>query len=176
MSDFTYNSSKILIRNPEFDIEAVKKASKLFIGRHDFRTFMSTVRSRQDKPASFCVRSISNLEVLPGKPLTVANTSQVTDLYTFYDFHIHGRSFLYKQVGSHLLTSYLDNLVPFQVRRIIGTLVAVGSGKITQKDVYEMITIPSKYSWGPGLAVMPPYALYLCKVHYDEADFKSHQD
>uniref|UniRef100_T1GHX6 tRNA pseudouridine synthase n=1 Tax=Megaselia scalaris TaxID=36166 RepID=T1GHX6_MEGSC len=140
---------------PNFDIEAVRNASKLFLGKHDFRTFMSTTRSRQEKPASFCIRSISNIEILPGKPLTVANTEETADLYNFYDFHIHGRSFLYKQV-----------------RRIIGTLLAVGCGKITQRDVYQMITIPSKHSWCSGLAVMPPFALYLCKVHYDENDFK----
>lgn len=55
---------------------------------------------------------------------------------------------------------------------MIGALIAVGSRRITEKDVYEMITIPSKHSWIPGLTVMPPFALYLCKVHYNEDDFK----
>lgn len=63
-------------------------------------------------------------------------------------------------------------IINFQVRRIVATLIAVAYSRITKKDVYEMLTIPSKYSWNSRIAVVPPYGLYLCKVNYDPNDLK----
>lgn len=52
------------------------------------------------------------------------------------------------------------------MRRIIGTLIAAAEGKVTQKDVYEMLTIPSKHSWRSGVPVVPAHGLYLVHVEY----------
>jgi len=51
-------------------------------------------------------------------------------------------------------------------------MIGVGQNKIKQKDVYEMLTIPSKNSWCSNLNVAPPYGLYLCNVEYDFKDLK----
>lgn len=53
-----------------------------------------------------------------------------------------------------------------QIRRIVGTLIAVAEGKTTERDVYEMLTIPSKHSWRSGIKVAPAYGLYLTQVVY----------
>lgn len=45
-------------------------------------------------------------------------------------------------------------------------MIAVGNGILTQKDIYEMITIPSKYSWNRKIPVVDSSALYLTKVEY----------
>lgn len=54
------------------------------------------------------------------------------------------------------------------MRRIVGTLISVAEGKATEKDVYEMLTIPSAHSWLRGLIVAPPYGLYLVHVDYPD--------
>lgn len=140
------------LANPEIDIERIKEASQMFVGRHDYRTFMNakTRNDRSDHPM-YTIRKIDEIAVSPGKPLTTSLTNRkATDLYDFWDVTLKGRSFLYKQV-----------------RRIIGTLICHGQGKITQKDIYEMLTIPSKHNWISQIPIAPPYALYLAKVDFD---------
>lgn len=52
---------------------------------------------------------------------------------------------------------------------MIATLLYVANGSISHRDVYEMITIPSKHSWMSRVSVLPPNGLYLVKVDYDES-------
>lgn len=138
------------LATPEIDIERIKEASQLFVGRHDYRTFMNAKRKndKSDHPM-YTIRKIDDISIAPGRPLTTS-LSKKADLYNYWDIQLKGRSFLYKQV-----------------RRIIGTLVCHGLGKISEKDIYEMLTIPSKYNWIPKIPVAPPYGLYLAKVDYD---------
>lgn len=138
------------LATPEIDIERIKKASQLFVGRHDYRTFMNAKRKndKSDHPM-YTIRKIDEIKITQGRPLTTS-LSPKTDLYNYWDIQLKGRSFLYKQV-----------------RRIIGTLVCHGQGKISEKDIYEMLTIPSKYNWISQVPVAPPYGLYLAKVDYD---------
>lgn len=56
----------------------------------------------------------------------------------------------------------------FKIRKIVGTLIAVAEGKITKRDVYEMLTIPSKHAWDASIQIAPPYGLYLARIEYDE--------
>ncbi|XP_055845022.1 tRNA pseudouridine synthase-like 1 [Episyrphus balteatus] len=144
------------IQDHNFDIEKFKEGANLFKGRHDFRTFMSTASSKQkiDKGPMFSIRSISDIKVYPGRSLAVhPDATRAESLYNYWDLEISGRSFLYKQV-----------------RRIVGCLVSLACHRIQLKDVYEMLTIPSKESWHPKCVMAPPFGLYLCKVHYDESD------
>ncbi|XP_055911492.1 tRNA pseudouridine synthase-like 1 [Eupeodes corollae] len=142
------------LQDHEFDIEKFKAAAELFKGRHDFRTFMSTMKQSKKGPM-FSIRSISDIKVYPGRSLAVhLDADKAESLYNYWDLEISGRSFLYKQV-----------------RRIVGSLVSVACGRISLKDIYEMLTIPSKESWHPKSVVAPPFGLYLCKVHYNEVDF-----
>lgn len=55
-----------------------------------------------------------------------------------------------------------------QIRKMTGTLIAAGEGKITQRDIYQMLTVPSKHSWIPGIPIAPPEGLYLSRIEYDE--------
>lgn len=138
------------LATPEIDIERIKEASQLFVGRHDYRTFMNAKRKNdQSDHPMYTIRKIDEITIAPGRPLTTS-LSKKADLYNYWDIKLKGRSFLYKQV-----------------RRIIGTLVCHGQGKISEKDIYEMLTIPSKHNWIPKIPVAPPYGLYLAKVAYD---------
>ncbi|XP_055704884.1 tRNA pseudouridine synthase-like 1 [Phlebotomus papatasi] len=145
----------LFVPNPSLDIEKAKEAAKQIQGFHDFRTFMSTSRDNKRDHPFFALREIKEISISPGKPLTTQeNSSHAQELYNFYDIRFLGRSFVYRQV-----------------RRIVATLLAVGEGKLTQKDVYEMLTIPSKHTWPSSVQIVPPYGLYLTKVTYNEEDF-----
>ncbi|XP_059607953.1 tRNA pseudouridine synthase-like 1 [Phlebotomus argentipes] len=142
------------VANPLLDIEKAREAAKLIQGYHDFRTFMSVLKDNSRDHAFFAVRRIDELSITPGKALvTQPNISRTQELYNYWDFTFVARSFVYRQV-----------------RRIVGTLLAVAEGKLTQKDVYEMLTIPSKHSWPNVATIAPPYALYLTQVTYREED------
>lgn len=109
--------------------------------------------SEQLKP-TFTWRRIDEIRIIPGKPIVTQFSEEKTkSLYNYWDIEIMGRSFLYKQV-----------------RRIVAVIIAAGQNRITLKDVYEMITIPSPNSWCSQSSVVPPYGLYLCKVDYDPED------
>lgn len=126
----------------------------MFIGVHDFRTFMSV--SRQKSPSRdhpmFTLRKIDEINIRPGRTLAVAsNAALAADSYDYWDIEIRAKSFLYKQV-----------------RRIVGTLLALGCGRIDEKSIYQMLTIPSKNSWDHRVLLAPACGLYLCRVHYRE--------
>lgn len=126
----------------------------MFIGVHDFRTFMSV--SRQKSPSRdhprFTLRKIDDISIRPGRALAVAgNAALAANSYDYWEIEIRAKSFLYKQV-----------------RRIVGTLLALGCGRIDEKSVYQMLTIPSKNSWDHRVLLAPACGLYLCRVHYRE--------
>lgn len=53
-----------------------------------------------------------------------------------------------------------------QIRRMIGALVAVAKGHITQHDLYEMLTVPSQTSFCKKICVAPPHGLYLADIEF----------
>ncbi|GAB0090803.1 tRNA pseudouridine synthase [Sergentomyia squamirostris] len=143
------------IPNPLVDIDKAKAAAKQIQGYHDFRTFMSSSDNNRDH-AFFALRRIDEITIDPGQALTTQpNLSRTRDLYDFYDIRVTARSFVYRQV-----------------RRIVATLLAAGEGILSEKDVYEMLTIPSKHTWPSSVKIAPPYGLYLTKVSYNEDDLK----
>ncbi|XP_037907028.1 tRNA pseudouridine synthase-like 1 isoform X2 [Hermetia illucens] len=145
------------LQRSDFDVEAFKDAAQLFVGLHDFRTFMNeNKRNLRQKRPRFTLRTIDSLTVEQGRSCSSGISARRAEkFYNYYDITISGRSFLHNQV-----------------RRMVGCLIGVATGKITKKDVYEMVTIPSKHMWNSKLSVAPPFGLYLCKVHYDEKDFQ----
>lgn len=67
----------------------------------------------------------------------------------YWDITFNAQSFLYRQI-----------------RRIMGSLVAVAKGKITQRDLYEMLTIPAQHSFCNRITVAPSHALYLANIEF----------
>lgn len=62
-----------------------------------------------------------------------------------------------------ILSSFL-----LQIRRMVATLIDVGHGHRTNRDVYEMLTIPSMHTLTSTGSIIPPHGLYLAEVLYDE--------
>lgn len=48
----------------------------------------------------------------------------------------------------------------------MAAIIAAAEGRISKRDVYEMLTIPSKHSWIVSAAMAPAYGLYLSNVEY----------
>ncbi|KAH8371065.1 hypothetical protein KR093_006087 [Drosophila rubida] len=146
------------LQSTNFNIERLKETARMFVGVHDFRTFMSTSRQKtpsRDHPM-FTVRKIDEINIRPGRSLALAqNNVLATQTYDYWDIELKARSFLYKQV-----------------RRIVGTLLAVANDRIDQRAVYQMLTIPSKHNWDHRVLVAPACGLYLCGVHYRDTAFE----
>lgn len=49
---------------------------------------------------------------------------------------------------------------------MVATMLAAGDGQISIRDVYEMLTIPSKHSWLSPIRPVSACALYLTNVEY----------
>lgn len=104
--------------------------------------------------AFFALRVIDSIKISEGASICNVFTKPLADEnYNFYDLRVSGRSFLNRQV-----------------RRIVAVILAVAQERITLRDVYEMLTIPSKHTWSSRVDVAPPYGLYLCGVEYDDKD------
>lgn len=111
----------------DLDIEKMKKASKFFLGKHDFSAFCASGNSTKD-----FVRTIFDIKI-----------EKVADEIHFY---IIGDGFLYNMV-----------------RIIVGTLVAVGKGKINPQEIPAIIESKNRKKAGE---TMPACGLYLFKVEY----------
>lgn len=143
------------IQNPTFDVEKAQQVVELFRGRHDFRTFMGRSKTNTEfKAATFTWRRIDDFTIKRGVPCSTEYSNvKSTEKYDYWDITVTGSSFLYRQV-----------------RRMVGSVVAVAQGRLTYKDCYEMLTIPSQQSWCPQASVMAPYGLYLCRVDYNRKE------
>uniref|UniRef100_A0A182JTT6 tRNA pseudouridine synthase n=1 Tax=Anopheles christyi TaxID=43041 RepID=A0A182JTT6_9DIPT len=140
------------VGHPRFDIHTFATVARMFEGMHDFRTFMAVAKGNpRQQEAMHSLRSIDQITVNTGQTMTtVFNREQTERYYDFWDVRIRGRSFLYRQV-----------------RRMVGAWVAAAEGRITERDIYRMLTVPSPNSWCSNVFVAPAYALYLCHVEYD---------
>lgn len=80
--------------------------------------------------------------------------------FQFYDITFTGKSYVYRQI-----------------RRMIGALCAFAQGRITERDIYELLTIPSFRSWDDlarrkQIETAPACGLYFIGINYKpEADW-----
>lgn len=93
-------------RHPEFDINAFASVARTFEGMHDFRTFMAVAKGNpRQQEAMHSLRRIDQITVERGHTMTAAfNRERTEHYYDFWDVRIRGRSFLYRQVSTNLLS------------------------------------------------------------------------
>lgn len=72
-----------------------------------------------------------------------------SDHVNYWNITFNAQSFLYRQI-----------------RRIVGTLVAVAKGRLSQRELYEMLTIPSQQSFNNKVCVAPANGLYLTDIEF----------
>lgn len=126
----------------------MKRAIPLFLGRKNFESFAA--KNRTKRPINY-VRELTtlNIEEVP----SLMPQDPMSDLFTFWQINISARAFLYNQV-----------------RRIVGALVGIASGTITERDIKIMLQVPNNQNWLSNLQMAPPQGLYLKTVNYNEED------
>ncbi|KAL0134245.1 hypothetical protein PUN28_001204 [Cardiocondyla obscurior] len=133
------------IRSENFDIERAKRGTQLFMGTKDFTTF--SARNVTNRKIQY-VRALDTFTLEEAQPLM--SFDPLSKNFTYWHFICKGKSFLYNQV-----------------RRMVGALIALGLGKITEKDITVMLQVPSHSNWNPRITPVPPNGLHLLNVEYD---------
>ncbi|KOC66819.1 tRNA pseudouridine synthase-like 1 [Habropoda laboriosa] len=127
-----------------FDFERVKCAIQLFMGLKDFRTF--SAKNNSSIPINY-VRQLNSFTLEKSNPLMPYDP--LSENYEYWHFVVSGRSFLYNQV-----------------RRMVGALLALGVGRITERDINIMLQVPGHHNWLTKISMVPPRGLYLVNIEY----------
>jgi tRNA pseudouridine38-40 synthase len=118
------------------DETAMAEAARLFEGQHDFTTFAASSGSEEDDKDRDMQRLIHSSEIMH-EP----DREQIA-------YVVRGRSFL-----------------RYMVRKIVGTLLEVGKGRLTPADIQEIFAARDRSRSGP---TVPPEGLYLVALEYPD--------
>src|SRR5712675_1753241 len=119
------------------DEDAMRDASARFVGMHDFTSFAASTGSEEDDKARSTEREIYYTEL-------VRSADQEELVFT-----VRGRSFL-----------------RYMVRKIMGTLLDVGRGKLKPDDIDRLYELKDRSKSGP---TVPPQGLCMVSVELEEA-------
>ena len=119
------------------DEQAMKEAAAKFVGVHDFSSFAASTGSEDDDKERNMEREIYSTEL--------KRTDDGEELW----FTVHGRSFL-----------------RYMVRKMVGTLLEVGRGKLSPSDIDKLYELKDRSKSGP---TVPPQGLFMVRVDHDEA-------
>ena len=119
------------------DEEAMKEAAAKFVGVHDFTSFAASTGSEDDDKERNMEREIYSSEL--------KRTDDGEELW----FTVHGRSFL-----------------RYMVRKMVGTLLEVGRGKLSPADIETLYGLKDRSKSGP---TVPPQGLFMVRVVHEEA-------
>jgi tRNA pseudouridine38-40 synthase len=118
------------------DEDAMTDAAARFVGMHDFTSFAASTGSEDDDKVRNMQREIFSTEL--------KRTEDGEELW----FTVHGRSFL-----------------RYMVRKMVGTLLEVGRGKLTPADIDRLYELKDRSKSGP---TVPPQGLFMVMVDHDE--------
>jgi tRNA pseudouridine38-40 synthase len=119
------------------DEDAMRDAATRFVGIHDFSSFAASTGSEEEDQDRTMEREIFS-----------ADLSRSTDGEELI-FTVHGRSFL-----------------RYMVRKIVGTLLDVGRGKLTPPDIDRLFALKDRSKSGP---TVPSQGLTMVQVHLTES-------
>jgi tRNA pseudouridine38-40 synthase len=117
--------------------DAMRMAASRFVGPHDFAAFAASTGSEDDDQERSTVREIYSSEL----------TRSVDGEELVYT--VRGRSFL-----------------RYMVRKMVGTLLDVGRGKLAPDDIVRLYQTRDRAKSGP---TVPPQGLCMVEVTHDEA-------
>ncbi len=118
------------------DLAAMAEAARLFEGEHDFSSFAASSGSEEDDRERTTVRVIYRSELV------------FTEQRDTITYAVRGRSFL-----------------RYMVRKMVGTLLDVGRGKLTSTDIARLFELRDRSRSGP---TVPPQGLFLVSVEYPD--------
>src|SRR5580765_8641200 len=119
------------------DEDRMRDAAARFVGSHDFASFAASTGSEDDDKERSTVREIYASEL-------VRSDDGEELVYT-----VRGRSFL-----------------RYMVRKMVGTLLDVGRGKLVPDDIPRLYQLRDRSKSGP---TVPPQGLCMVEVMHDEA-------
>jgi len=126
----------------ELNFDAMAEAARHFIGEHDFTSFAASTGSEEDDRERTTIRTIYSSELLCTQNLNSHHSAEE------WVYVVRGKSFM-----RHM------------VRKMVGTLVDVGRGKIVAADLPELFARRDRSQSG---ATMPPHGLCLENVEYPD--------
>jgi len=118
------------------DEDAMAVAAREFEGEHNFTSFAASSGSEEDDGGRNMVRMIHASEL----ERRGANAE--------IEYTVRGRSFL-----------------RYMVRKIVGTLIEVGKGRLAVSDIQRILEMRDRASSGP---TVPPEGLYLVSLEYPD--------
>jgi tRNA pseudouridine38-40 synthase len=124
------------------NFEAMTEAARQFVGEHDFTSFAASTGSGEDDRELNVVRTIYHSELLHS---AVEGSHERAENWAYV---VSGRSFL-----------------RYMVRKMVGTLVDVGHGKLKPEDISAVFACRDRSKSGP---TMPPQGLCLEEVEYGD--------
>jgi tRNA pseudouridine38-40 synthase len=124
------------------DFDAMAEAAQKFEGEHDFTSFAASTGSEDEDRDRMTTRVIYRSEIT-----RVASGDSVHSAEEWV-YTVRGKSFL-----------------RYMVRKIVGTLVDVGRGKLQPENIAELFELRDRSKSGP---TMPPQGLCLAEVEYPE--------
>jgi len=124
------------------NFEAMAEAARKFEGQHDFTSFAASTGSEEEDRDRTMTRVIYRSEI-----------ARVTS----GDLPGSGEEWVYTVRGKSFLR--------YMVRKIVGTLVDVGRGKLQPEDIEGLFELCDRSKSGP---TMPPQGLCLAEVEYPD--------
>lgn len=118
------------------DEAAMGEAARQFEGQHDFSSFAASSGSEEDDRDRNMVREIYSSEIVRAH-----DSEEIA-------YVVRGRSFL-----------------RYMVRKIVGTLLEVGKGRLTAGDIRQLFEVRDRTRSGP---TVPPEGLYLVSLEYPD--------
>lgn len=119
------------------DEDKMRAAAARFVGTHDFASFAASTGSEEDDKERSTIREIYSTEL--------ARTPDNEELV----FTVRGRSFL-----------------RYMVRKMMGTLLEVGRGRLEPQDVDRLFELRDRSKSGP---TVPPQGLCMVSVELEES-------
>ncbi|HUK31333.1 MAG TPA: tRNA pseudouridine(38-40) synthase TruA [Candidatus Acidoferrum sp.] len=156
--------SRYVLHDPfPLDIAAMARAARLFEGSHDFSSFAASTGTEEGDRDRSPVREISCSRLFARKGnyfdgkgflTSIESTSASLD-ETANSQAAESDELLYVVRGKSFLR--------YMVRKIVGTLLDVGRGKIGLEDIPQLLEARDRSRSGP---TTPPQGLYLVSVEY----------
>jgi tRNA pseudouridine38-40 synthase len=119
------------------DEDAMHDAAARFVGKHDFASFAASTGSEEDDKERSTEREIFSAELVRSADREELN------------FTVRGRSFL-----------------RYMVRKMVGTLLDVGRGKLKADDIDRLYELRDRSKSGP---TVPAQGLVMVEVQHEEA-------
>ncbi len=119
------------------DENKMREAAAKFVGMHDFASFAASTGSEDDDKERSTEREIFSTDLVRG-----ADNEELV-------FTVRGRSFL-----------------RYMVRKMVGTLLDVGRGRLQPGDIDKLFTLRDRSKSGP---TVPSQGLCMVKVEHEEA-------